>query len=227
MLSQEPRTLKPAFAGRSSSPGRLLIVDREVILADAVVSAAREAGFRDIEVIAGPEFVPHYVRSNPQTVVLAALDLAVRRDCRLLREIEREAPNTPVVVIVDGDGDGELVVEAVLAGAQGVVYRDQRVSALSRILEVVRRGDVALPRQLTPRLLDRARSQPASGRVAIRFSARQQAVLDLVQQGLSDKEIAEQLRISPITVRSHLKSIFEKIGVRRREDAASWAAEHL
>lgn len=227
MLSQEPRAVGPAFAGRPSSPGRLLIVDRDVVLADSVVAAAREAGFRDVEVIAGPEFVPRYVRLNPQTVILCALDLAVRRDCRLLHEVEREAPDTPVVVIVDGDGEGDLVLEALLAGAQGVVYRDQRVASLARVLEVVRRGDVALPRQLTPRLLERARRQPVPGRVAVRFSERQRAVLDLVQQGMSDKEIAERLLISPITVRSHLKSIFEKIGVCRREDAARWAADYL
>ena len=203
---------------------RLLIVDRDVLLADALAAAAEDAGFSDVQVIAGAEMVPRYVQKQPPTVLLAGLDLAIKQDCRLLGAVKRESPASRVVLIVDDSHDEGPVIEGLVAGARGVVYRNQGMDSLLRVLEVVRGGGVAIPRCLSEAMLEALRQRPVERLVEVQLSERQRAVLDLAGRGLSDKEIGDELMISPATVRSHMKSIFEKIGVNNRVDATHWAA---
>jgi DNA-binding NarL/FixJ family response regulator len=101
------------------------------------------------------------------------------------------------------------VSEAVNTGADGLVPEDDLDRSLAVVVRAVAAGHVAVPRSLR-----RSVARPA-------FSHRERQVLTLVANGLQNREIADRLYLAESTVKSHLASSFEKLGVRSRKEAAA------
>ena len=220
--SENAINLKPP-----SRSDRLLVVDRNLLQAEAIASAALAAGYGSAQVVNSTDRSLRILQRQSATLVLADLALAAMDDYHLLREVQREHPESRVVLIV-GDGyDQRRAVDALVVGAAGLVYRTQGVASLLRVLDVVRSGDTAIPRHLTGLLLEALRQRPVQSSGTVQLSARQQEVLRLVAKGLTDRGISEALHISMTTVRSHLRVIFEKTETGNRTAAALWAGIHL
>jgi DNA-binding NarL/FixJ family response regulator len=121
------------------------------------------------------------------------------------------------------DSEAE-VLAAAESGASGFVLRDACLDELIDCLETVARGDLrcspsiagALLRRLGTLASERPRSDPVRD-----ITWREREVLGLVEQGLSNKDIAGRLSIEVTTVKNHIHNILEKLGVRRRSDAAA------
>ena len=139
------------------------------------------------------------------------------------RVITEDVPETTVVMLTVSRSDADLFA-ALRAGAAGYLLKDTSPERLPHALRGVVNGEAALPRTLVTRLVDDYRSRarrrrlPLIGRDPIELSAREWDVLTLLQQGLTTKEVAEHLAISPVTVRRHLSMAMEKAGVDSRED---------
>ena len=119
--------------------------------------------------------------------------------------------------------DTERIVDALDAGAVGYLLKDTDPEEL---LEAVRS---VVPRRLAAAPAGRpaAAHRPDPGRSAERdLTAREREVLELVRQGLANKQIARRLGISERTVKAHLTSVFNSIGVTDRTGAALWAQRH-
>lgn len=202
---------------------RLLVVDRSVLLAEAIASAAIAAGYEDVQVVSGAGLARRLMNERQPTIALIDLALASANGFELLQGIQRDFPGTGVVLIVDETYDQSLAVEALVTGAAGLVYRSQGIASLLRVLEVVHKGDTAIPRHLTGLLLHALRQRPVQQHGRVQLSTRQREVLRLVARGLTDRDISEALNISMTTVRSHLRIIFEKTATANRTAAALWA----
>jgi DNA-binding NarL/FixJ family response regulator len=128
------------------------------------------------------------------------------------------------VVIVGGSANGHAL-EALAAGAAGyLVGRDP--PRLADVLERVRAGEVAIPRALAASLVSEFRRRTARARIAarladrgLRLTAQEWNVLELLGESRATAEIARELGISPVTVRSHAASVVRKLGVADREEA--------
>jgi NarL family two-component system response regulator LiaR len=135
-----------------------------------------------------------------------------------------------LVVVLTGSGDDELGLLALRAGAVGFLSKDADVDTLPRALEAVRRGEAAVSREMTRRLIELFRGAPdgSSGLRPIKspLTAREWEVIDLLKPGQSPDEVAQTLVLSPETVRSHVKNIMRKLDVHSRADAVT-AAERL
>ncbi len=123
------------------------------------------------------------------------------------------------VVIVTTFELDEYVVRAIRAGAAGFLVKDTEPADLIRAVRAVHAGDALLSPRITRLLLDRAagglRETPEGTRLA-ELTEREREVLRLVGQGLSNEEIARALVLSPLTVKTHVSRIMQKLQARDR-----------
>jgi NarL family two-component system response regulator LiaR len=132
------------------------------------------------------------------------------------------------IVLLTGSGDDELGLRGLRAGAAGFLTKDIELTSLPRALRGSIDGEAAISRRLAMQLIRQYRSAPAGGTglrpVRSKLTGREWEVLDLLSGGASNDDIARQLVLSPETVRSHLKNLYRKLGVRSREDAVEAAS---
>jgi DNA-binding NarL/FixJ family response regulator len=145
-----------------------------------------------------------------------------------MNEILRLAPGMCVVMLTSSDDD-EVGLMTLRAGASGFLCKRVGVDALPRALMSARDGEAVITRRLTMRLIEDLRlvRQDGAGLRPIRspLTTREWEVLDLLCQDLSTDEIADRLVVSVETVRSHVKNVLRKLGVRSRRDAVSAASK--
>jgi DNA-binding NarL/FixJ family response regulator len=196
----------------SPKPGkiRILLVDDHIVLRMGLVTAA--GGEPDMEVVAetdnGQDALKAYRLLQPDVVVL---DLRMPgmngiETIRLLRDKFGEAR----VLVFSNYASGEEVYQAFKAGACGFVVKDM---PLERLLEAIRRvhqGEHYIPPEISMRL---------QGRVLSQLSSREVEVLNLVAEGLSNKEIAARLELVEGTVKIHVSNILGKLRVSDRTQA--------
>jgi two-component system nitrate/nitrite response regulator NarL len=114
------------------------------------------------------------------------------------------------------------VVECVEAGASGFVTRDDPLDAFETIVESVARGEILCSPRITAAFARRLANLAAdTPRARTRLTPRQREIVALIDQGYSNKAIAETLSIELATVKNHVHNILEKMQVRRRGEAAS------
>jgi DNA-binding NarL/FixJ family response regulator len=137
-------------------------------------------------------------------------------------EIANSCPDTSVVMLTVSRDDTDLFA-AVRAGARGYLLKDIDPDRLPNALEGVLAGEAALPRGLVARLIDEFRSRE---KVSLRrqgplgqLTEREWSVLKLMQQGKSTAEMASELFVSPVTVRTHVSAILRKLAVPDRKAA--------
>ena len=138
------------------------------------------------------------------------------------RDIASSCPETAVVMLTVSRDDADLFA-ALRAGARGYLLKDIDPDRLAMALDGVVNGEAALPRGLVARLIDefREREQRRGRREGPlgQLTDREWETLDLMRQGLSTNEIATQLAVSPVTVRTHVSAILRKLQVGTRADA--------
>jgi DNA-binding NarL/FixJ family response regulator len=117
------------------------------------------------------------------------------------------------------------VREALAAGAAGYVLKDTAIGDLRAAIDQVLAGRSAIPLDLVNAAL-RAPAAPArASDLSALLTSREQAVVELVSQGMTNKEIARTLEISPATVKAHVERIIAKLGVADRTQAAVLATQ--
>jgi DNA-binding NarL/FixJ family response regulator len=151
-------------------------------------------------------------------VVLMDLSMPGMSGVEATRRLLAVRPDTAVVVLTSF-ADPDLIVDALDAGAVGYLLKDAEPDGLVGAVRSAARGESPLdPRAARVVLTSRSRPAPASV-----LSGREKEVLVLVAEGLANKQIARVLGIAERTVKAHLTSIFNQIGVTDRTSAALWA----
>jgi two-component system, NarL family, response regulator LiaR len=144
------------------------------------------------------------------------------------RRIREEAPEVRVLILSRDDHE-DVQLEALQAGAAGFVSKDVPIETVSRVVHCVVRGEAAISRKVTMKLLERLRRLPEGG-VGMRpvrspLTEREWEVLDLLCQGKNTRGIAEALVLCEETVYSHSKNVLRKLNVHSREEAIEAAAQ--
>ena len=178
----------------------------------------------DIEVIStaadGAEAIELAGRHQPQVVVMD-LEMPNVDGIEATRTIRANNSETRVVVLTSFS-DQERILQAIDAGAVGYLLKDAEPDELLRGIRAAARGESPLaPRAASAVLSARARQQPAR-----ELSDRQRTILGMVASGKQNKHIARELDISEKTVKAHLTTIFQALGVTDRTQAALWAQRH-
>ena len=126
------------------------------------------------------------------------------------------------VVMLTSFSDRDRVTDALSAGAVGYLLKDSEPEAVLSAVRAAASGHAPIDPRVAGALLPSRTPTPGA-----ELSAREREVLDLVAQGLANKQIARRLGITERTVKVHLGSVFRRIGVTDRTSAALWARDNL
>jgi DNA-binding NarL/FixJ family response regulator len=202
---------------------RVLIVDDHAVVRRGLEQLINSAP--DLEIVGsatdGEEAV-HLSADRTPDVILMDLSMPVLDGIEATRQIVAARPDVHVVVLTSFD-DQRRILDALGAGATGYLLKDAEPDeVLSAIRTAVEGGSPLDPR--AARVLVDARREQAPARS---LSPREEEVLRLLAVGLANKQIARRLGIAERTVKAHLTSVFQQLGVTDRTQAALWAREHL
>jgi len=174
----------------------------------AGTAVARDDGLEEIE------------RNRPHVVLVA---LGPGAGAPLVRAIVATAPDSRVVMLGVSDDDPEVLPLAE-AGVAGYVTTEASGDEIVTIVESVARGEMPCSPRLAATLLHRvatlAQEQHAPSPLSS-LTARERQIVELIGDGLSNKEIASGLQIEVATVKNHVHNILEKLNVTRRAEAAA------
>jgi DNA-binding NarL/FixJ family response regulator len=166
-------------------------------------------------------------RLQPQIVIID-MSTAKKNEFSVLHQLAEFCPETKVIIIT-GYCDPVDLLRSIRAGAQGYLFKSSDPVLILKAIETVRDGKPWVQREITPHLLDVITdlSKAATIPPIQTLSLREREILRLVAEGLSNKEIANQLHLSVQTVKVYLTRIFHKLGVRNRVEAAQYAIVHM
>jgi DNA-binding NarL/FixJ family response regulator len=202
---------------------RVLVADDHSLFRDGIISLLEAAGFVVVgQVGDGQAALEATRRLHPDLVLM---DIAMPRTSGLeaLRQIKQEMPDIQVVMLTVSDEESSLF-EAVRCGAAGYLLKDLKSEQFLQMLDGLRRGEAAMTRQTTARLMKGFATQAAQPIATVRkLTERETELLRLVAEGLSNKAIAQKLSVSPNTVKYHMKNIIQHLGVQNRTEAVTAA----
>jgi RNA polymerase sigma factor (sigma-70 family) len=198
---------------------RVVIVDDHAVLRSGLEQLL--GGQPDIEVVgtaaSGAEAIELARQLRPD-VVLMDLQMPGVDGVSATREIV--GAELADVLVLTSYSDAERIVGALDAGAMGYLLKDAEPDEVLSGIRAVARGESPINPRAARELLGARRT---TGAASAELTPREREVLVLVRQGLANKQIARRLGISERTVKAHLTSTFQRIGVVDRTQAALWA----
>lgn len=209
---------------------RVLIAEDEGILRSTLGELlAREA---DLEIVSscanGRDALIEALAHRPD-VVLTDLQMPRMDGIELIRQVREKLPQTAVVVLTVFDDD-ENVFAALKAGALGYVLKDATLPQIVEAIRAARAGEGFLSSSLVSRVIQEFRRIDTMARrqreLFAQLTRRETEVLELLAQGLRNRQIAQRLGLSEKTVRNHTSAILGKLHANDRTEAALIAARH-
>ena len=202
---------------------RVLLVDDHAVVRHGLRNLlATEVEIEVVGMAADGREAVELVRQYRPDVVLMDLAMPKLNGVEATRLISAEHPEVRVVVLTSF-GDEARIAAALDAGAQGYLLKHAEPETLIDAVRSVHAGLAPLDPRAGRVLLDRQGRR--QGRVELSY--REREVLELVTEGMANKQIARRLGISERTVKAHLTNIFQRIGVTDRTQAALWARDNL
>jgi DNA-binding NarL/FixJ family response regulator len=218
--------LSPPVQPGGREPVTVLVVDDD----DAFRAGLRELlSARGLDVIgdaADGESALELVIALAPDVVLMDLQMPGLDGIETTRRIADTSPTSAVVMLTVSAAE-EHVLDAMLVGARGYLVKGSTPDALVAGIQAAARGESLLSAGIASTLLTRLRAEGAAAGAetsALAFlSARELEILSLIATGSHNDDIAEQLHISPFTVRNHISNLLRKLHVENRTQAAALA----
>ena len=208
---------------------RVLIVDdddlmraglQSVLSSDPSIELVGEAADGDTGVAAARKLRPDVVLMD---VRMPGLD-----GIAATRELTAAVPDTKVVILTTFEDD-DYIFSGLEAGAAGFLLKRTRPEELIKAIHTIADGDSLLSPSVTSRVITRMTREPVQDERALKkidhLTPREQEVLVLIGQGLSNGEIASQLVVEESTVKTHVKRILQKLALRDRVQAVILAYE--
>ena len=212
---------------KSGEPIRVFVADANAMACQLMVRALEQsrqsikvvgAAMESVEILKGLD-------ANPSDVAIISADLKDRPNTGLsvVREARVSYPHTRIIVLVDSP-ERALVVEGFRAGADGVFSRDESFEMLCKCIRSVYGGQIwARSDQLrfVTEALAKGDPQPIKGANGTHLlTKREEELVQLVAEGLTNRDIARQLNLTEHTVRNYLFRIFNKLGTSNRLELA-------
>jgi two-component system response regulator DevR len=139
------------------------------------------------------------------------------------RELRSRMPELHCLMLTSF-ADDDALFAAIMAGASGYVLKQIRGHDLVSVIKRVGAGESLIDPALTKRVLERLREGPSKDEKLERLSDQERKVLDLVAEGLTNRQIAERLYLAEKTVKNYVSNMLAKLGMGRRSEAAAYAA---
>jgi len=206
----------------------ILVVEDNRLVRDGIIAMLAEQP--DLKVVAAVDRPPAALEKarevKPEVVLLDAA-LGDHDSHRLVSAMKHAAPEVRIIVM-DVLPVPEELHDFVNAGASGFIAKDATLDAFVSTVRSVASGTDILPPALTGTLFSHIAKlalgrKPTEVAEAVRMTARERAVFDLIADGLSNKEIGERLHLATNTVKGHVHNILEKLALHTRLQIAAYA----
>lgn len=208
-------------------PIALVLIDDNRLLREGLAAMIQtQPGFKVLAASADvPEAVQQLREARPD-VVLLDFGLEDHDSLRLTATVRSEVP-TAKVIVMGLLPTQEDVAEFVQAGAAGFIMKTASFEEFFSTIRAVARGVQVLPQELTNSLFSQlvrhaVTSNHSRTLESVRLTNREHQVIDLLAEGLSNKEIATRLHIAIHTVKSHVHNVLEKLALRSRLEVAAF-----
>lgn len=208
---------------------RVLIADDEDLMRAGLVELL--GSDPEIEVVgeaAGGREAVRKAASLRADVVLMDVRMPDLDGIAATAELARSAPECKTLILTTFEED-DYIFRGLRAGAAGFMVKRSRPEDLIAAVHTIARGDSLLSPSVTRRVIERLAQQPVpelAGRSMLEaLTPREREVLELVARGLANREIAATLVVEESTVRTHVKRLLSKLGLRDRVQAVIFAYE--
>ena len=199
---------------------RVLVADDHPVFREGIVRAIKDRPELELvgEAADGREALDMVRRLDPDVAVLD-VKMPGLDGIQVVNAITRDGLRTRVVLL-SAFVEGEVVYGAISSGAAGYLSKDADRQRICEAVSAVARGETVLSPEIQAGIAEQIR---ARGGDAPPLSARERQVLELIAEGLTVAEIGERIHLSPGTIKSHLQSLYEKLGVSDRAAAVATA----
>jgi DNA-binding NarL/FixJ family response regulator len=180
----------------------------------------------DLEVVGEAGTVEEAVRragfDEPDVVVLD-VRLPDGSGIEACREIRARWPETKVLMLTSF-ADDEALFASIMAGASGYVLKQIKGSDLLDSVRRVGRGESLLDAEMTERVFSRLRGEESEDPLIAKLSPQERKILDHIAEGLTNRQIAEEMFLAEKTVKNYVSNMLAKLDMGRRSEAAAYAA---
>ena len=206
---------------------RVAIVDDHLVLVEALRMVIETQ--KDMTVVATggtcADCLELAQRTAPQ-VLLLDVRLPDGDGIEIVPGIKQRSPETNILVLTSLS-DEETLLRAMQAGVSGFVSKSRDLAEVLRAVRQAASGEIAIPTRLLLGLLNRTpRDKRAANRERDTLTPREGQILTLLAQGKSVDDIAAALTIAPLTVRTHIRNLLQRLGMRSRLQAVTYALKH-
>jgi len=203
----------------------VLIVDDHEVVREGLRAALRKRA--ELVAVGEADSVASAIKEARRTkpdVVIMDVRLPDGSGVEACREIRAERPETKVLMLTSYAHE-DAVLASIMAGASGYLLKETRSQALIDAVQRVARGESLLDPAVTQKVLERLRAGKADKDSELSLlSEQERKILDLIAEGKTNKEIAQEVFLSDKTVKNYVSSILSKLGLRRRSEAAAFIA---
>jgi two-component system response regulator DegU len=219
---------------------RIMVVDDEEIVQETLNSVlSTEPSFEVVAKLGSGREAIEQIQTYQPDIVLMDINMPEMDGLTATRQLKQIAPQTEVLMLTVNSGQTYLR-QALNNGASGYILKtSDRVNLIEAIKTVANGGSLISPVMLRTMIQEMAETPPAPRQtnrettpgnspninqtLLAELTRREKEVLSLIGQGFSNAAIAQHLSISPDTVKSHVRAVLEKLGVRDRTQAAVFA----
>jgi two-component system nitrate/nitrite response regulator NarP len=204
---------------------RILIADDHPIMLSGIEAILRDTEYSVVAKLAdGAAVLDALAVARPDILVLD-VRMPEQTGLNVLRTLRANGDQRPVVLLTASLDDNDLL-EAIQLGVNGIILKDGAQNLLLRCLEDVRNGRRWIEKSLLERALEISMSGGSESRDGLdKLSKRERAIVELVAQGMRNRNVASELGITEGTVKVYLHRIYEKLGVSNRTELAIYARD--
>lgn len=206
---------------------KTLIVDDDALIRDGIkILLELEEDFQVIGTAGDGREALDFCRRERPDLVLMDVRMPVMDGVLGTKRIKEQFPDVKVVILTTFRDD-EYIKEALRSGAEGYILKNQPADSIIESLRAVCKGNIVLEKGVAASLSLMIRDERKRQAGLPHLTEREQEVLRLVGEGLSNREIAQRLYLSEGTVRNYVTGLLEKLGLRDRTQLAIFYLKHF
>lgn len=212
-------------AVEESATIRIFVLDDHEVVRRGIAELLSDVqGFEVVgEAATAAQTLPRVLASRPDVAILD-MRLPDGNGIDVCRDIRSAMPSTHCLILTSYDDD-DAVLASVLAGASGYLLKEVRLAGLVDAIQQAAMGRSLIGPAIIAQVIDRVRQSEAGDPRIAGLTQRERDVLDLIADGLTNRQIGERLFLTEKTVKNYATSLFAKLGLQHRSQAAVLGAE--
>jgi DNA-binding NarL/FixJ family response regulator len=209
-----------------ATPVTVFLLDDHDVVRDGLRAVLEAAG---LVVVGDASTAAEALRRAPAVraqVAILDIELGEGDGVSVCRELRTAVPETAVLMLTSHDDD-EALFASIMAGAAGYLLKQIKGLDLVNAVRKVAAGQSLLDPSVTARVLERLRSGPREDPRLVLLTEQERKVLELVADGMTNRQIGNQLHLAEKTVKNYMSSVLAKLGLASRTQAAVFVATEL